>query len=140
MPNDGSEQVTFKKVGMDSTAKQRRLQWLWYTEISQSGLGADDTKDDVHIRAKWQFARPILLKDSETFGAIFAGFELVIKDYDKEVKRDCYREFARDYISTEHMSRKQRADFLTDLQNFWIRKGVSLTEPATQGIDLTKWG
>jgi len=135
MPEDGSMTVEIKKAGMDSTAKQRRLNWLWCTEIAQSGLGADDTKEDVYTRAKYQFARPILLRDSETFGAIFAGFEIVIKDYDTEVKRQCYMEFSRDYISTEQMTKRQRAEFLTDLQGYWIRKGVNLTDPATQGLD-----
>ncbi len=139
MKIDGENVVIIKKIDKSSTSAQRRLQWLWNHEISISGLGQDDTKETVHTRAKWQFARPILLRDSETFGAIFCGFEMIIKDYDPEVKKRCYMEFSRDYISTESMTMKQRAEFLTDLQGYWIRKGVNLTLPAMQGVDLNKY-
>jgi len=139
MSLDGSMTVITKKTDMNQTAKQRRLNWLWNHEISISGLGQDDTKETVHTRAKWQFARPILLRDSETFGAIFCGFEMIIKDYDPEVKKRCYMEFSRDYISCERLSKRQRAEFLTDLQSYWTRKGVNLTDPSMQGVDLNKY-
>ena len=135
MPNDSSMTVVIKKTGKDSTAKQRGLQWMWFGEIAESGLGSEDTKDDVHLKAKWKFARPIFLRDSELFGAVFAGFELMVKDYDFELKRACYKEFTQDYIKTEYMNKAQRAEFLTNLQDFWLRKGVNLSDPARYGLD-----
>ena len=137
MPEDGSMTVIVKKTDMGSTGAQRRLYWQWATEISLSGLGADDTKESVHIRAKYQFGHPILLRDSETYGAIFAGFEIVIKDYDPETKRECYREFSRDFIHTEQLTKAQRAEMMTDMQNFWTRRGVDLTNPDDLGLDKT---
>jgi len=136
MPTDGSEQIIKKKVAIDSTAKQRGLQWRWFDEIAKSGLGADDTAIDVWIRAKWQFARPILLRDSETFGGVLSGFDIVVRDYDPEVKKRMYREFSRDYIHTEKMDRKQRAEFLTNLQQSWSKRGVNLSDPADYGVNL----
>jgi len=135
---DGSKTVVVKDTDMSPTAKQRRLRWLWAGEIANSGLGQHDTKDGVDMFCKWKFGRPILLRDSEVFGAIFAGFEIMVKDYDPEEKKECYRQFTRDYISIENlMSRKQEAEYLTDIQNFWTRKGVCLTDPGLLGLDPT---
>ena len=138
MPIDGSQTVTTKKTDMSPTGKQRRLQWKWYTEVAQSGLGQNDTKDGVHLTAKWQFARPILLRDDEVFGVVFEYF---MKAVEQSKNKSAYlKEFTRDYISTERMNKHQRAEFLTDFQNFWIRKGVDLTDPNLHGVDLKKWG
>ncbi len=133
---DGSYIVEYKKNQKDSTSKQRRLQWLWNSEIALAGIGSDDNKEDVHIRSKWMFARPILLRDCEIFGAVFNGFKFVIKDYDQELKKKCMKEFTRDYISTEQMNIKQRAEYLTEIQKYWTMKGVNLTDPAIQGVNL----
>jgi hypothetical protein len=133
-PVDGSVTVEIKKTDTSPTSAQRRLQWLWYSEVAASGLGRDDTKDDVHLTAKWQFCRPILLRDSVTFGAIFAGFSEMIEQIDTP-RDEMWREFTRDYISTEKLTRAQRAEYLTEFQRFWTGKGVELTDPALQGLD-----
>jgi len=134
MPADGSMTVITKNTTKDSTAKQRRLAWLWYTEVAASGLGRDDTKEGVHLTAKWMFARGILLRDSFTFGAVYAGFTEMIKDVDR-ARDELWREFTQDYISTESMTRKQRAEYLTEFQRYWTGKGVELTRPEDQGFD-----
>lgn len=137
MPLDGSMTVEIKKTPNDSTAKQRRLQWLWYTEVSQSGLGQDDTKEDVHVRSKMKFAHPILMRDDEVYPILYSTFQKAVKpsnNYALYIK-----DFATQYISTERLNRKQRAEYLTEFQRFWIMKGVELTNPETQGLDLSKF-
>ncbi|GAF78770.1 unnamed protein product, partial [marine sediment metagenome] len=57
---DGTQEVTFKKVSQNYTAKQNRLRWLWSTETANSGIGQHGTKNMVHLAAKWQFVRPIM--------------------------------------------------------------------------------
>lgn len=137
MKADGSNTIEFKKTDKAPTAKQRRLRWLWLTEISQSGLGRNDTKEGADLTAKWQFVRPILLRDNDTFAIIYHHFMEAIEAYSN--KEIFIKEFARDYISIEKlMSRKQEAEFLTDLQNYWTRKGVNLTSPALIGLNLDK--
>jgi hypothetical protein len=133
-PDDGSITVEIKKTKKDSTSKQRRLQWMWYTEIANSGLGSDDNKNDVHTRAKWQFCRPILLRDCEIFPIILNKFEETIQY--AENKSELYRIFSRDYISTERLSKSQRAEYLTDFQRYWASKGVCLSDPELQGLEL----
>lgn len=135
MPVDSSMTVITKKTSMDSTAKQRRLQWMWYTEVAAAGLGRNDTKEGVHTTAKWVFARPILLRDDKTFGAVYAGFEIVVNSEENRSRADMWREFTQYFISTESLSRRQRAEYLTEFQRYWTGKGVELTRPEDQGLD-----
>ena len=116
LPETGEYEIIIKKVGLDSTSRQRRLQWMWYTEVSRSGLGRNDDKRGVHLDAKWQFARPILLRDDDVFVDIYNGFMEIIDRYDPEIKKECIRAFCEDYISTEKMTKEQRAEYLTEFQ------------------------
>ena len=134
MPVDGTGEVVFKKVDLSSTAKQRRLRWLWNTEISHSGLGRHDTKEGVDLGAKWQFGKAILLRDDDLFGLIYNHFMKVIKS--REDFSECCRKFASQYISVENMTRQQVVEYLSEFQRYWIGKGVELSDPASQGLDL----
>lgn len=134
---DGSDTVVFKKTDKSPSARQLRLRWLWFSEVSKSGLGRNDTKEGVDLTAKWQFARPILLRDDDTFAIIYDHFMETVKDYSN--KSSMIKEFTMDYISIEKlMSMKQEAEFLTDFQNYWTRAGVALTDPSMQGVNLEK--
>jgi hypothetical protein len=133
MPIDGSKTVIFKNTDMSSTAKQRRLQWLWSKEIAESGLGQDDTKEAVHIRAKLMFAHPILMRDDEVYPLLYNAFKETVKT--SENYAFYIRDFASQYISTERLSRKQRAEYLREKQLYWTGKGVNLTDPSLQGLD-----
>lgn len=133
MPVDGSKTIVFKATDISSTAKQRRLQWLWLTEIANSGLGQDDTKEAVHIRAKMMFAHPILMRDDEVYPLLYKAFKEAVKT--SENYAFYIKEFADQYISTERLSRKQRAEYLRDIQLYWTDKGVELTDPSLQGLD-----
>ena len=138
-PADGSMTVIIKTTDVSSTAAQRRLAWLWYTEIAASGLGSEDTKEGVHTVCKWLFAKPILLRDDEVFGAVFAGFSQMVEQVESGTRAEYWREFTRDFISTERMSRKQRSEYLSDLQRYWTGKGVNLSDPDDLGRDLLKF-
>jgi len=133
MPIDGSKTIIIKNTDMSATSKQRRLQWLWSTEISQSGLGQDNTKEDVHIRAKLMFAHPILMRDDEVYPLLYNAFKEAVKTSENYAL--FIKDFAEQYISTERLSRKQRAEYLKDIQNYWTDKGVELTDPSLQGLD-----
>jgi len=133
MKIDGSKTIVIKNTDMSSTSKQRRLQWLWNTEISQSGLGQDDTKESVHTRAKLMFAHPILMRDDEVYPLLYNAFKEAVKTSENYAL--FIKDFAEQYISTERLSRKQRAEYLKDIQNYWTEKGVELTDPSLQGLD-----
>lgn len=134
MKVDGSETVEFKKTDASPTARQRRLQWKWYTEVSQSGLGRDDDKNAVHIRAKMMFAHPILMRDDEVYPILYDTFKNTVKtsvNYAMFIKN-----FSEQYISTERLTKKQRAEYLREFQRYWVGCGANLTDPSLQGVDL----
>ena len=134
MPIDGSKTVIFKNTDQSPTAKQRRLQWLWCTETAQSGLGQDDDKESVHIRAKMMFAHPILMRDDEVYPVLYDTFKNAVKTSENYALY--IKEFANQYISTERLTKRQRAEYLTEFQRYWVAKGVNLTDPSLQGLDL----
>jgi len=133
MPANGTYVVEIKQVDDSPTAKQRRLAWRWNDEVSKSGLGSEDTKESVHTKAKWMFARPILLRDDELFGLIYEKFIETVTG--SATYGEFCRAFSEQYISTEKMTRKQRSEYLTDFQRFWTGKGLELTDPSTLGLD-----
>ena len=137
MKADGSETVIFKKTDKSSNAAQRRLQWMWNTEVADSGLGRDDDKNDVHIRAKWMFCRPILLRDDDVYPIIHKAFIKAVES--SETRSEQIKAFTERYISTEQLTMKQRAEYLTDFQRYWIGQGVNLTDPSLIGLDLNKY-
>lgn len=137
MTVDGSMTVIFKKTDASSTARQRQLQWKWYTEVATSGLGQDDDKSAVHIRAKMMFAHPILMRDDEVYPVLYNTFKKAVKT--SENYAAYIKEFADQYISTERLTKAQRAEYLREFQRFWIGNGAELTDPALQGLDLNKF-
>lgn len=134
---DGSMVVKIQKVDKSVTAKQRGLWWKWMKDVSESGKGQDDTKEAIHIRAKWQFGRPVLLRDDDLFGIIYHQFMGYVQGTPGFA--ECCRAFSEQYISTERMTRKQRAEMMTDFQRFWTGHGVNLTDPDDFGKDLLKY-
>jgi len=138
LPEDGSKTVEIKNTGMSSTAKQRRLQWLWAGEVARSGLGQDDNKEAVHVRAKWMFARPILLRDNELFGILYNAFMDLVKD--SIAFPELCRQFTAQHISTERMTKRQRSEYLSEFERYWTCKGVQLTSPDLLGLGLKTIG
>ena len=106
---------------------------MWYDEVSRSGLGQDDTKEAVHVRAKMMFAHPILMRDDDVYPLLYSTFKKAVET--STVYAAYIKEFASQYISTERLTRKQRSEYLSEFQRYWIGKGVELTDPATQGLD-----
>jgi hypothetical protein len=59
----------------------------------------------------------------------------MIQDISDQDRGEYWRQFTEYYISTEQMTRRQRAEYLTEFQRFWVGKGVNLSDPALQGLD-----
>lgn len=137
MPLDGTCEVITKKVDTRATTKQQGLWWLWCGEVAVSGLGSYDTKNDVHISSKWRFVRPILLVQDELFGILYESFMEKIKG------SACYSEYCKGfsdlYIHTGDLTKRQRAESLTEFKNYWTGKGLSLTDPDSLGKNLLKY-
>ena len=131
---DGKKTVILRNTKTTPTDRQRRLWFLWVREVSISGIGQDDTVDDVHLRAKWKFVRPLLLEQSSLFATIYNHFMETVEYSD--TKSELCIKFAMDYISTEKLTKENRIKSLKDFQRYWISAGVNLTDPNLRGVDL----
>ena len=124
IPTDGKTKVSISASGSKS-AKQRGLQWKWFTEVSQAGIGGkhEDTKEGVALLAKWRWAIPILIRDDEFFADLFAVYR--DKWNDDEARM---RYFIDVYVHTEQFNTSQMAEFLTEFQKHYSPL-VNLTDP-----------
>lgn len=101
----------------------RGVQWMWYTEVAKSGIGRFDQKEDIHREAKWMFARPILLRDDETFRYIWPTIEAECKGDPNKMR------YAVDHFISTEVEGFKIGEFLTDFERYWRGHGVNLTIP-----------
>lgn len=137
MPVDGSCEVTTKKVDKSSTAKQRGLKWRWNQDISRSGLGGNDTSKTVHRWNKKEFGHPILMRDNKNYAILFKGFRENVQKLEDYIDR--MKWFVEHYILTESFTRRQQAEYLTLVQQYWVDKGVNLADPDDYGKNLLRF-
>lgn len=107
----------------DKSVQCRGLQWMWNTEVADSGMGSYDTKEDVHRAAKWKWAVPILLRDDENFNYIWPE---LLKLYRKDQEKIKY--IADTFVSTEGRD-FQIGEYLTDFERYYRGHGIDLTIP-----------
>lgn len=121
---DGKIKVVISDAGSKSV-RQRGLQWLWYTEVAAAGVGGrlESTKDGVHLYSKWRWAIPILIRDDEFFGEIFAAWK---QKWGSDPERMEW--FVDNQVHTESMSTSQVAELLTEFERHY-RPMVNLTNP-----------
>ena len=134
IPCDGKIQVVISDATSKS-AKQRGLQWRWYTEVAAAGVGGkhESTKAGVHSFSKWHFGRPILLRDDEFFAELYKAWVKVHGD-----DPDAMKWFVDNHIHTESFNTSQMAEFLTDFQHHYMTM-VNLTNPDDAGRNLTSY-
>ena len=121
---NGKLKVVVSSAGT-KTARQRGLQYMWYTDVAKAGIGGkhEDTKEGVALLAKWRWAIPILIRDDEFFADLFAVYR--DKWNDDEARM---RYFIDVYVHTEQFNTSQMAEFLTEFQNHYSQL-VNLTDP-----------
>ena len=122
LPIDGSIKATLTPTKSKSV-RRRGLQWLWYTETAESGIGAYDTKNDVHRAAKWKWAVPILLRDDEEFCEIWPE---LLHLFEKDPEKMKY--IVDNFVSTEGTG-FAIGEYLTDYERYYREHGVPLTIP-----------
>lgn len=108
---------------MSKSVRQRGLQWKWYGEVANSGIGAADTKEEVHRFSKWQFARPILMRDDPIFAVVLPGLR---KEY--KGNKEVMRHICDEYISTEGEGFAM-SEYLSEFERYYRQNGVALTDP-----------
>lgn len=130
LPVGQDYKVTISKSGTKSQ-RQRGLQWRWYTDVSRSGIGDCDDKNEIHLRSKFRWALPIFLRDDDFFADLYCMYKA---RYKNEPDRMSY--FIDTKVSTEDFTVSQAAEYLTEFQRYWLQAGVNLTNPDLYGLDL----
>lgn len=105
------------------TAQARGVQWMWYTEVANSGIGRRDNKDDVHADAKYKFARPILMRDDEDFAFLWPEIEARCEGDPEKIR------YAVDHFISTEGEGFPIGEYLTDFERYWRQQGVNLTIP-----------
>lgn len=126
---DDDMDVIIKPHVKDKSVAQRGLQWQWYKDVCRSGLGDTDDEQLLHLRSKYQFAVPIMLRIDETFAAIWPElFERFKSDKEKLM-----------YVVDQFVSTERKdfpiSEYLENFQRWWLDKGVELTNPDDRGIE-----
>ena len=122
---NGSVSVKIADTGSRS-ARQNALYWQWVTEIAEAGIGGkhEETKAGAHIVCKYRFARPIINRDMPEQWEFLATLEREYTD-----KPEALFYIADNFISTTKFSTAQMAEYMTDIERHYQRKGVTFTIP-----------
>ena len=130
IPCDGKTTVSIGSSGSKS-ARQRGLQWRWYTDVAKAGIGGkhEDDKNGVHLVSKYRWALPILIRDDANFADLYNSWAT-------KYKGDEFRMlwFIQTQVSTEDFNVSQMAEYLTNFQHHYLSHGVNLTNPDEQGL------
>jgi len=119
---NGGIKVTISD-SMSKSARQRGLQWLWNTDVANSGYGSYDTKEDVHRAAKWKWAVPILIRDDPDFAELWPE---LLHLYEKNPEIMKY--IVDNFVSTEDKDFAIH-EYLTDFEQYYRGNGVDLCIP-----------
>lgn len=130
MPVDGNFKVTVASAGGKSS-RQRGLQWMWYTNVADSGMGGrhEETKDSVHLFSKYKFGLPIMLRDDEFSAGLYNAW---FDKYGEDPERMAW--FVEHHVHTEKFNVAQMAEYLTEFQHYYSSRDVPLANPDDMGL------
>lgn len=106
--------------GLDRSAQQNKLMWLWAGEVEQQTQ--QETADEVQRRWKLDIGLPILCADSEEYRK-FCRLTLKALTYPQR------KEAMRFTPVTSEMTVRQMVQFLDTVQRECAEQGIKLTDP-----------
>ena len=125
-PLDKPLEVSVCEYKPNRSAAQRRLQWLWNTQLGNH-LGL--TKDEIHLMIKEKFAVPIFTRDDQGYAEMVESVKAVRRAGMNRDADALKREIVK-RTSTEDFSVAQAAEYLTEMERFAAEKGAAITYPA----------
>jgi len=130
LPTDGTLKIVISNAG-DKSARQRGLDWMWSTDIANSGMGGkfEDTKDNVHRVCKFKWAIPIFIRDDPFFAELY---QIYIQLYKGDPDR--MKWFIDRRVHTEEFNASQMAEYLTEKQRHYLDLGFPLRDPDDQKL------
>jgi hypothetical protein len=129
---DGKTKVSVSPAGSKS-ARQRGLQHIWYRDVARSGIGgiAEESEKNIDVKAKREFAMPIIYKDPEKYHYQLTLYYLVSHRLDQP-EFESY--FFVNHVHTEDFDTSEMAEFLTAFQVYYTGHGVNLTDPVDKKL------
>ena len=120
-------QVTISNKASKST-RQRGLQWKWYGEVANAGVGGEheESANGVHLKSKWKWAVPLLRETSEEFTEFW---ENVLQNH--RTNPVMMKFIVRDIVSTEGKD-FPISRYLTSFERYYRSHGVNLTIPESE--------
>lgn len=127
-PRDGKTKVTISGAAKKSD-RQRGLQWVWYKDVVDSGIGGDmeETTKKVSILAKLLFGLPIMRANVEKYEE-FIDLYLTVNQA-KAMDEKAMHFFIHNSMHTEWFDTSEMAQFLTAFQVYYLNKGATLSDP-----------
>lgn len=104
---------------------QNSLYWQWVGYLSDK-LG--DTREELHTRLKWQFLRPIYLRDDRGF----AEMMLSVDEYRSQASKSEFAVLAKgvsSLMSTTKASVKQMSEYMDAIDKYYYAQGYALPKP-----------
>ena len=126
---DGKLKVTISSSGSKS-ARRRNLQWMWYSEVVNSGIGGkhEESKESVHRFSKFKFAVPLLLRDDTDFADLWTNLHKLYRGDSEKMKY-----IVDNFVSTEGDDFAM-GEYLTEFHRYYSDLGVNLSNPDDLGL------
>lgn len=128
LPEDERWTVKVSKFDDSRSGGQRRLNWLWNTEI---GNYYGWSPERVHEYFKERYLINIKKRD-DNFLALVRAINLI--DRDSEEYEKAARAIARE-ITTTNLKWRENSEFLTRIKNFALHEGIPITIPKQDELD-----
>ena len=127
LPLDGKTKVSITAAANKSD-RQRGLQWVWYGDVVKSGVGGieEETTKSVSIKAKRNFAMPVIFKNPEKYECFLMLYEIVKPHLPDPKFND---DFYHNHLHTEWFDTNEMAEFLTAFEDYYRQRGVDLSDP-----------
>lgn len=125
VPVDVPHEVAVRPHVKDRSAAQRRLQWLWNTEVGNH-LGS--SKDKTHYDFKEKFAVPMFTRDDKEYAQMVESIKAVRKTGQNKIADDL-KKWIIEHTSTTKFNKTQMSEYLTDIENFALEIGAPITFP-----------
>lgn len=129
LEQDKNFEIVLRNYSDTKSDRQRRTNWLWNNQVAKSGIGSNDSADGVHLNAKWQFARPLLLAGNDDYSLWVQDLIKMLEEFHPNDNERLKNLFVHG-VHTEKMLPDMVSDFLNNFQNYWTQKGVKLTDPS----------
>jgi hypothetical protein len=131
LPLEPLHEVVIRKAAEDITARQRRLYWLWQTEIAKCN-GTDSEWE--HREYKKKYLITIYRRDDPDFESMLQAINNVLKEgHRTDFQR--LKEYVLEKTSIMDASKEQMSEYLKLIQVDATMAGVRLTDPELHGMD-----